>query len=356
MSEAALCRELKKVCALTVVCPAAALDRKFAASYGLEDVRAYTPGQAAAAFFSARHWLARLVSGAELAHFCGHWRWDAALLARVAEARGIPYLAHPRGMFLVGHKNVFLKKIFNAFFGRRFARKAARVIALSRYEIQQFAPYGLPRERIEVVPNGIVVDGEVPLTARDGPWGAEKKFLYLGRIERRKRVLFLLESFARYRAEGGRTALALVGPAQGADGRDVRRRIARADLAGAVTLYPPQYEGEKWAYLTSARALIYPAEHEAFGRVPFEAVAVGTLPIVPRESGAAEYLAQFFPELTYDDDSAESLVAALNRVDTWAGRGETPGLEAAQTWLRSELDWRAVGRRVMGIYESVLKK
>ena len=106
------------------------------------------------------------------------------------------WVIHPRGMLLMGHRRVLLKRIFNLVIGSWIIKNASKVIALSRYETEQFKPHRIPPERVQIIPNG------VPLEQR-GKRDPKPYFLYIGRIESRKNLIFLIQAFQKYRQSGG---------------------------------------------------------------------------------------------------------------------------------------------------------
>lgn len=347
VSEASLCRALLTKCDLEILCPAEKLREDFAKAFGLTGVKPYSGKDIVRAFGSQTHWLSGAMNKAQVFHQNAHWKISTSMLSRLAGARGVPYVLHPRGIFFVGHRKVFSKHVFNTIFGYWAASHAAAVIALSEFEIPQLAPYSIARERIAVIPNGIDFP---PRDETDSPWGSERPFVYLGRIEHRKNVLFLVEAFLRYRRAGGEARLALVGPVEFGYDELVRRKVAEAKLDSEVTFVAPQFEGAKWRYLKFARGVIYPSTQEAFGRVPFEALAAGTPPVIPSESGSAEYLGRFFPATTYRSGDLDSLVKALGAVDE--SRKNVP---AAQAWVREELNWEKIAGKVLALYAKIAR-
>lgn len=94
------------------------------------------------------------------------------------------------------------------------------------------------------------------------------------------------------------------------------RRLAR--LAGpTVEMLGWVSDSELAALYSCARALIFPAE-EDFGIVPLEAMAAGCPVIAYRKGGALETVIEGQTGIFFDEPTAESLIAALERFDTLA--------------------------------------
>ena len=58
---------------------------------------------------------------------------------------------------MVDRRKPVLKRLFNVLLGNWVVSHAARVIALSHFEVSQFSPYKLPAGRIIILPNGIAI-------------------------------------------------------------------------------------------------------------------------------------------------------------------------------------------------------
>lgn len=299
VSEASLAASLQRRCPTTVLCLKGALDGGFASGFGLTDVKEFTLRDVFYAWRDTSHWLRRELQNCDVVHVNGHWKLEINLLAVLCWSVGKPFLIQPRGMFLVGHRRPIAKRLFNWVLGTRNARNAARIILLSRFELRHCSPYGVPAHKLAVIPTGIQ---EVDFKVAESAAPSSPYFLYFGRLESRKNLFFLLRAFHRYVLDGGTAELKLVGlPEQGYVGA-LQRWVNREGLSHKVEIRAPLFGQEEKAVLfRSALAVIYPTREEAFGRVPFETVAAGGVPIVPKQSGSAEYLAPFLAECLYEE-------------------------------------------------------
>lgn len=350
VSEASLCASLQTQCTTVVLCRKGAVDPAFVRGFGLTDVKEFTPLEVLNAWRDPQHWLCRLLQDADVLHVNGHWRWENILLAFWCERRGIPYVLHPRGMLWLGHRKVFLKKVFNRLLGNRMVQHAARLIALSQFEITQWTSYGVPSSRILVIPNGIR-----PVAAQGKPPGMHfPYFLYFGRLESRKNLVFLVQAFTRYVQDGGRAKLLLVGPVERGYDVQLHRVIRRENLTSHVQILPPVYGQEKIALLNHATAVVYPSVGEPFGRVPFEALAAGSLPVVPVESGSAEYLEPYLPFSTYPIQDSHALLSCLRQIEQLSSEQRLAHLDRARGWVEKKLDWSLVTEQVLSVYRKVI--
>ncbi len=348
ISEASLAAQLGQHCSVSVLCPTERLDMTFLRQFGVKEGHAFRPREVYAAWRGKASPLNALLEGADVLHLNGHWRWENYCFAELARKRGIPYVLHPRGMCLVGHRKVWRKKIFNRLLGSSIVRHAAKIILLSHYEAAQLTPYGVGEDKLQVIPNGITIpptDG--------GPTGKGRYFLYYGRLEARKNLIFLLEAFARYRQNGGNARLWCMGPVERHYDVLLERRSHQLNLRDSFRLKEPTYGGEKWNIIRNSLGVIYPSKDEPFGRVPFEAVAAGVVPVIPDDSGSAEYLSKFLPSCIYPQGDAGRLAEVLARLDTASRTGADLGLSKAHNWVARELNWAYIGEKVFGLYTSL---
>ena len=294
--------------------------------------------------------LRSLFDECDVLHINGHWRWENTVFAMRAQRLHKPIVLHPRGMMAVAHRNVWAKKIFNLVLGNYLMRRAAAIIGLSHYECRHFFSLPIDPARVEVIPNGIELGGMAAQPVLDrGDY-----FLYFGRLEARKNLLFLIEAFGKYAASGGTQRLVLMGPVERRYDLKVYESATHYKVADRIEIIPPQYHGEKASIIQRALAVVYPAIDEAFGRVPFESIAMGTPPIISSESGAAEYLRALLPESVYEANDTMSLSRVLKRHES--GHTDVSKLLAAREWINLELNWSVVSVKVESLYQRVVDR
>jgi glycosyltransferase involved in cell wall biosynthesis len=145
-----------------------------------------------------------------------------------------------------------------------------RVIVFGGNQRQLLVGLGVPEEKLTVLPNGVDVDKYSP-----GPsdWkrkvGAERLFVYLGRIDAEKNVDELVEAFLDVRPPPD-TRLVVVGTGS------ERRRLARRyrDPAVVFTGHVAD-ESERIAILRAADAFFLPSSVEGLSLAMLEAMACG---------------------------------------------------------------------------------
>ncbi|MEU4426717.1 glycosyltransferase [Actinoplanes sp. NPDC024001] len=166
------------------------------------------------------------------------------------------------------------------------------------------------QDRIGYVPNPISFAAE-----RAEPVRELRRWLFVGNLTERKGVQWLVEAFARCRADDPELTLTLVG-----DG-DLRRALVKqaADLgvADAVRFTGMQPPEEALRLMREHDLLVHPSRFETFGMVVVEAVAAGMALLVTKCGGPEEILAGIEDaagEMVDVEESSDALVAGYQRL------------------------------------------
>jgi glycosyltransferase involved in cell wall biosynthesis len=211
----------------------------------------------------------------------------------------------------------------------RSARQAARVIAVSeRTKRDVVELYGVPPERVVVIPHGVD-----PAFAPDPDGRPGGYLLFVGAIQQRKDPLAAAAA-----AEAVGLPLVVVGPEKDARLADELRRRG-ADLRGYV-------EAAELAELyRGADALVLPSRYEGFGLPVVEAMACGT-PVVASDDAALKEVAGDAAMLAGPDGFPEAVRRALAERD----RLVAAGLEHARRF-----SWDEAARRTVEVYLKALE-
>ncbi|MFV0257660.1 MAG: glycosyltransferase [Acidimicrobiales bacterium] len=141
--------------------------------------------------------------------------------------------------------------------------------------------YGVPRDRIEIVPPGVDHALFSPGSQAGARWALQTDdrplLLFVGRIQPLKGVDVAVEALAALRHRDAR--LWIVGGASGTGGgREVERvekLIARHGLGGRVHFVAPRPHHLLGSYYRAADVCLVPSRSESFGLVALEAAACG---------------------------------------------------------------------------------
>ena len=240
----------------------------------------------------------------------------------------------------------------------RVRRGADRVVTLAEVMAERIVAGGVPRERIEVVPNAVDV-AAFPVPARDAALAARHGIPegatvmgYISSLAEYEGIDTLLSAYARVAAVAdGPVALLIVG--DGPARADLERQAAELGATGVV--FTGQVPHERvLGYYGLIDIFVVPRRpvqvcHLVTPLKPFEAFATGRVVVlsdvralasIAADSGAAE----LFP--AGDPDSLAEVLLALLRDP----RRRRALADAGAAWVRSERTWAANARLYLRLY------
>jgi glycosyltransferase involved in cell wall biosynthesis len=263
------------------------------------------------------------------------------LVAVLARLRGQRFLLHFHlDVDATGRLGWLLPAYKKHVFGR-VLRAAAGVIVLTGEQAEFLTgAYGVPPERLFVVPNGVADRYFMP--ARESS-GGPLRLLYVGRLSPQKNVARLLEAMSLVREP---VLLRVVG-----DGEQRERLLRRAGELGLrdVTFDGPLHGDELLKAYADADAFVLPSDKEGMPLVALEAMAAA-LPVVATDVPGNRELVGGVGLLA--DPAPAALAAALDGVAADpALRARLAAKSAAKALTHT---WDAVARRVEDVYAEAL--
>jgi D-inositol-3-phosphate glycosyltransferase len=215
--------------------------------------------------------------------------------------------------------------------------------------------YGVPADRIELVPPGVDRAFFSP-GDRSGARAAldlddRPVVLFVGRIQPLKGLGVAVEALGLLRHRDAR--LVVVGGPSGDDGDEeaarVDKRIAELGLGERVHFVPPQPHHLLSTYYRAADVCVVPSRSESFGLVALEAAACGIPVVAAAVGGLTTLVRDGETGLLLGDREPESFAAAIDRLlDDPSGSAE---LGAAAVASSRRYAWSATAarlRRVLG--------
>ena len=238
---------------------------------------------------------------------------------------------------------------------RAVYRRATRAIVLSTAFRDLLAlRYGVPLDRIHVVPGGVDVDRFALAASRAEcrralGWPTDRPIvLCVRRLVRRVGVDTLVEAAAALRTRVPEVLVLIAG--RGPLERELAARIAALGLHGHVRLLGFVADDLlPTAYRAADLSVVPTAALEGFGLTTVESLAAGTPCVVTPVGGLTDVVAPFAPQLVTDSPSAPSVADVL----ALALRGELalPDAARCEAYARDRFDWPVVAARVRGVYE-----
>jgi glycosyltransferase involved in cell wall biosynthesis len=257
----------------------------------------------------------------DLAHIYGLYDFLGPFVAAACAKRNIPYVLEPIGMFVPIVRNLRLKRIYHALFGRRLFAGASAIIATSQQEVEELVTGGVAREKIVLRRNGVEAPPSWPARGtfrhRLGIDKGARVILFLGRLSQKKSPDLLLEAFAllsKAAGEAGDKNLHLVfaGPDEGGMHLRLTQLAAQLGVSSQVQFTGATFGEAKWAAYRDADVFVLPSQNENFGNTAAESVAGGTPVVVTEQCGIAPLLADAAGLVVPHD--AASLARAITAV------------------------------------------
>ena len=229
-------------------------------------------------------------------------------------------------------------------------RAADRVIALTRGEAERLAKWGIERDRVRVIPNGIDLD-EFPARAGVRRASPHPIVLYVGRMYPEQKGLdTLIPAFAALSGAGS-VELRLIGEDWG--GISLVRRLAKAQgVTDRVRILGPLSRAEVLSEYASASAFVLPSHFDSSPFVLLEAMASGLPIVATRVGGVPEVVVEGATALLVPPGDPASLTAALDRLlsdPSLAARFAEAGHRRAE-----ELSWSRILPRYLELLAEVV--
>jgi glycosyltransferase involved in cell wall biosynthesis len=237
---------------------------------------------------------------------------------------------------------------------RRLVRAAERfaidasdaVIVTSRTTRERLVSEGV-RERIDVVlPGADRLSESESESESEGGRARDVRFVVLGAVVGRKRVVEVVRAFARGAARGGRLAIVGSTTRDAAYVAAVREEIARLGIGERVVMDGEVDDAGVARALARADVLVMPSTLEGYGIAATEAIHAGVPVIAARAQGLEEALAPCPDAIIFADDE-DTLALALDRFahDHALRTAMTEGARAASprmpTWASCAEAFRA---------------
>ena len=188
------------------------------------------------------------------------------------------------------------------------SRKLIAVSETTRDDLMHY--YGLPSERIAVVPHG--VEGAFFEIGREWSLGRTEQYLLcVSTLHPHKNLDRLIQAFAEFRREHPRFRLIIAG-LRGFSSEALEKQIDSLGLADSVALPGWIPRQDLYDLYRRAHAFVYPSTFEGFGMPVLEAMAAG-IPLVcsniePLRSTAGD------AALLFDPNDAAGMAEALRRI------------------------------------------
>jgi phosphatidylinositol alpha-mannosyltransferase len=252
-----------------------------------------------------------------------------------------------------GRPGYNLGRPVSKFFLKRWFRKLDGKIAVSR-PAMEFAHKHFPGY-YNIVPNGVDLEHFSPEVApieefKDG----KLNILFVGRLEKRKGVKYLIEAFAQVKQEVPNSRLIIVGPGTRLR-RGYERKVARSGLKKDVVFIGFAPYEDLPRYYQTADVFCAPATGaESFGIVLLEAMALGKPIVASNIEGYAGVVSDGVDGQLVPPKDSQSLARALTSLLNDPALRQRMGVAGRAKALN--YGWDSIARTILDYYHRVLSE
>jgi glycosyltransferase involved in cell wall biosynthesis len=216
--------------------------------------------------------------------------YQQIIATQYAKRAKLPYIIQAHG--ILGIHRSLSGAVYDLVYGGRVLKGSHSSIALTEYEVEQYKLRGVPKNKIQIIPNGINLSEYSNLPSKGcfkkkfGIPESEKIVLYLGRIHKIKGIDVLVRAFANVAKSGG-IKLVIVGSDDGYL-RELTALIKTLGIDNKTILTGPLHGLEKLEAYVDANVYVLPSRYEAFSITLLEAYACGKTVIVSSCKGLGD--------------------------------------------------------------------
>lgn len=336
---------------------------------GSPDVAQQTNGQITSfapstAPLPVRWWKARREAGRIMAEqktslVAAHFALYAAPLGR--RLRDVPLVVHFHGPW--AHEGIVegdsrLTTHYKMHLEQRVYRHADRCIVLSEaFRDILHGSYGVPLERIRIVPGGVDLERFAIDLTRDEArerlgWPQDRPVvLTVRRLQHRMGLENLITAMHQVREAQSEALLLIAG--KGPRATALNAQINTLQLDKHVRLLGFLSDADlPLAYRAADLTVVPTTNLEGFGLITVESLAAGTPVLVTPVGGLPEVVRGLSPSLVLESSDAASLAQGL--VGALQGTLPLPDASSCRSYAQAHYAWPLIARRVREVYEEAL--
>jgi len=229
-----------------------------------------------------------IIRKVDVVHLMGHWSILNILVYIAVRSLGKPYVVCPAGALPLFGRSKLFKKLYNFSFGNNIIKNASAWIAVTEAEKDQFLPYGIARDKISVIPNGINPDdfyyNDIKKFKNKFVINNDKFIMFVGRLNKIKGPDILLNAFIKGEKIWADWDLIYAGP-DGGLLHSLKKMVADNNLSKRVRFIGYINGDEKSSAYHAADLLVIPSRQEAMSIVVLEAGITSTPVVITDQCG-----------------------------------------------------------------------
>jgi D-inositol-3-phosphate glycosyltransferase len=242
------------------------------------------------------------------------------------------------------------------------------MVSNQREKVQMVWTYGVPAEKISVIPCGVdpflfrqrdSAESKTHLCLPD-----KRYILFVGRIDPVKGIDTLLKAINLLKKKldsDHNVHLLIIGgdkdhadAERGSEMHKLKKLTATLGIGNMVTFLGSQRQDQLPYFYSAAEVCILPSRYESFGMVALEAMACGTPVIASKVGGLSSFIQNDVSGLLIPEGDKVSLAEKIHLLLFQPSFKKTLGSNARERAL--ELSWPVIGKRVLTLYQSLMKE
>lgn len=301
-------------------------------------------------------WLHTHISSFDVIHLHAFRCYQNILVHSFSKDTGVPYILQANGSVLRLSEKQNMKRIYDHLWGDNLLRDANGIIAVSKAEMGQYRMNGVCLDKVNLIPNGIHTerllkpDKPAFFRSKAGIQNDCRIILYLGRLHKRKRIDLLIKAFSEVSKIHNDVMLVVAGEDFGQKA-ELERLTMELNLTDLVRFVG--YAEDAFEAYQDAEVLVYPAVHEIFGLIPFEALLSGTISVVSDDCGCGEFIKEadcgYIAKSGDVEDFKRKILEALENPDK-----NQLMIKSGINYISNNLTWDAVTKKIADVYADVI--
>jgi glycosyltransferase involved in cell wall biosynthesis len=296
-----------------------------------------------------------IVKDVDIIHLMNHWTFLNALVYFIARRLQKPYVVCPAGSLQIYHRSKLIKGLYNWVVGKKIIRNANGYIAVTSGEIPQFQAYGVDKDKISVIPNGInredfILRGKSDFKRKYDLIGLPF-ILFVGRLHHIKGPDLLLRAFCNIKDKLRDFHLVFVGP-DGGMLAELEDMVTKCGAGDRVHFLGYLGGADKSQAYHAADLLVIPSRREAMSIVVLEAGITGTPILLTDQCGFDEVAAigggKIVPASV--DGLQEGLIELISDPAQLKLKGEN-----LKRYICENFSWDSVVNKYVELYRQILE-
>jgi len=297
-------------------------------------------------------WLRRSIFDYDVVHLAMNWTLINVITYLYLRFYRRPYIYSAMGWLKIDGRLKLLKHIYKAIFTRSMVKNSKMCIAVTRREVKDYEEMGVPKDKICLVPNGLIMDSllinsEEKIFRSNYHLDSRPVILFIGRLNRIKGPDLLIEAFAGISNNFPDYQLVIAGNNYGFL-EELRQLVNRLNIKDKVTFLGPIFGTEKFSAYCSADLFVIPSRFDTMTIVALEAAASGTPVLLTKQCDFDELQEQGGGLAV--DATVEGLKGGLSELLSNRERLKVMGRRARDYVLKT-YNWSDLCKRWVEIFE-----